>query len=264
MTSDDARFLDLGDQRLEYVWHGPAPQQAPTLVFLHEGLGCVGLWKDVPARLAADLGLGALVYSRAGYGRSSPITLPRGPDYLMPEALDVLPRVLDATGVRQAVLIGHSDGGSIALIAAGGADDPRIAAIVTEAAHVFVEEITLAGIREARVAWETTPLRDRLARHHHDNTDAAFFGWNDTWQTEAYRTWNIEHMLPGVRVPALVIQGEGDQYGSEAQVDAIVSQVGGPVRKLMVPDCGHVPHFEQKEVVLAAIAGFIREVLPPA
>lgn len=262
MTSDTPRFLDLGDQRLEYAWHGPGPEEAPTLVFLHEGLGCVALWKDVPARLAADLGMGALVYSRAGYGRSSPITLPRGPDYLQPEALDVLPRVLDAAGVRQAVLVGHSDGGSIALLAAGGLADARIAAIVTEAAHVFVEDLTLAGIREARVAWETTPLRERLARYHFDNTDTAFFGWNDTWQTEAYRHWNIEHFLPGVTVPSLVIQGEGDQYGTETQVDAIVTQVAGPTRKLMVPDCGHVPHFEQKDLVLSEIAGFVRDLLP--
>lgn len=264
MSADSTRLLDLGDHRLEYAWHGPGPEEAPTLVFLHEGLGCVALWKDVPARLSQELGMGALVYSRPGYGRSSGITLPRGPDYLRPEATDVLPRVLDATGVRRAILIGHSDGGSIALLAAGLLNDPRIAAIVTEAAHVFVEEVTLAGIREARVAWDTTPLRDRLARYHGANTETAFFGWNDTWQTEAYRRWNIEDCLPGVTVPSLIIQGEGDQYGTEAQVDAIVTQVRGPTRKLMIPDCGHVPHFEQKEQVLEEVARFVREVAPAA
>lgn len=156
------------------------------------------------------------------------------------------------------MLIGHSDGGSIALIAAGRLQDPRIRAIVTEAAHVFVEDITLAGIRDAREAWETTNLRDKLARWHGANTDTAFYGWNDTWQTEPYRHWNIEDILPGVAVPSLIIQGEGDQYGTEAQVDAIVKAVSGPAEKLMVPDCGHVPHFEQRAIVLDAITRFVK------
>lgn len=245
---------------LEYSWTGPAPEEAATLVFLHEGLGCAGLWKDVPALLAARLGLGAVAYSRAGYGGSSPITLPRSADYLRPEATEVLPAVLTALGIRRAVLIGHSDGGSIALLAAGLLDDARIAGIVTEAAHVFVEEITLAGIRDARRAWETTDLRDRLARWHGANVDTAFHGWNDTWQTDAYRNWTMEDALPGVRVPALVIQGVDDQYGTEAQVDAICAGVRGPVRKMMVADCGHVPHFEQKQTVLDAMAAFVAEL----
>jgi pimeloyl-ACP methyl ester carboxylesterase len=258
MTTMTEGFLTVAGHRLEYAWHGASPKDAATLVFLHEGLGCRDLWKTVPATLAARLNMGALVYSRAGYGRSSGITLPRTDNYLMPEALDVLPAVLDATGVERAVLIGHSDGGSIALITAGRAADPRVKAIVTEAAHVFVEDITLAGIRDARVAWNTTSLRDKLARWHGDNTDTAFYGWNDTWQTEAYAAWNIEDVLPGITVPSLIIQGEGDQYGTEAQVDAIVSAVSGPTTKLMVPDCGHVPHFEQPKIVHDAIAGFVK------
>lgn len=257
--------LPIGDLRLEYAWIGPRPNEAATLVFLHEGLGCLGLWKDVPRTLAERLGMGALVYSRAGYGGSSPITLPRSTDYLRPESVEVLPAVLEATGVERAVLVGHSDGGSIALLAAGLLDDPRIVAIVTEAAHVFVEEETLAGIREARAAWETTNLRDKLARWHGDNVDIAFHGWNDTWLTAPYRHWTIEDVLPGVTVPALVIQGDADQYGTEAQVDAICAGVRGPVRKMMVPDCGHVPHVEQRGAVLDAIAGFVAELgLAPA
>ncbi|WP_404382904.1 alpha/beta fold hydrolase [Caenispirillum salinarum] len=257
MSTITEGVLTAAGHRLEYRWHGPAPKEASTLVFLHEGLGCRDLWKDVPADLSARLGMGALVYSRPGYGGSSGITLPRSTDYLTPEALEVLPAVLDATGVERAVLIGHSDGGSIALIAAGRGNDPRIRAIVTEAAHVFVEDVTLAGISEARTAWETTNLREKLARWHGANTDTAFHGWNDTWLTDAYAAWNIEDVLPGVTVPSLVIQGEGDQYGTEAQVDAIVSGVSGPAEKLMVPDCGHVPHFEQRARVLDAIAAFV-------
>lgn len=258
MSTITEGFLSAAGHRLEYAWHGPGPKEAPTLVFLHEGLGCRNMWKDVPAEMSRRLGMGALVYSRPGYGGSSGITLPRSTDYLTPESVDVLPAVLDATGVERAVLIGHSDGGSIALIAAGRAEDPRIKAIVTEAAHVFVEDVTLAGIREARVAWDTSNLRQKLERWHGANTDTAFFGWNDTWQTDAYARWTIEDVLPGVTVPALILQGVGDQYGTEAQVDAIVAGVSGPVEKLMVPECGHVPHFEQRGSVLDAIARFVK------
>lgn len=215
------------------------------------------MWKDVPAELSRRLDMGALVYSRPGYGGSSGISLPRSADYLTPESVDILPAVLDAAGVERAVLIGHSDGGSIALIAAGRSNDTRIKAIVTEAAHVFVEDVTLAGIREARVAWETSNLRQKLERWHGANTETAFFGWNDTWQTETYARWNIEDVLPSITVPSLIIQGTDDQYGTEAQVDAIIAGVSGPAEKLMVPECAHVPHFEQRTAVLDAIARFV-------
>jgi pimeloyl-ACP methyl ester carboxylesterase len=251
-----AQFLHAAGQRLEYAWWGgpPAPGGA-ALVFLHEGLGCVDMWRAVPKTLAALTGLPAFAYSRAGYGRSDGITLPRTAHYHAPEAYDVLPAVLDAAGIGAAVLIGHSDGGTIALMAAGR--DPRIRGVVTMAAHVFNEDVTVQGIRDARKAWDETDLRDRLRRYHGGNVDAAFFGWNDTWLTEAFSTWNVESCLAAVTCPVLVVQGADDQYGTAAQVRAIASQVSGTARELILADCGHSPHLEAPDALFPAINEFV-------
>ncbi len=213
------------------------------------------MWRDVPETLAGLTGLPAFAYSRAGYGRSEGIPLPRPADYHAPEAYDVLPAVLDAAGIGRAVLIGHSDGGTIALMAAGR--DPRIHGVVTMAAHVFNEDVTIRGIRAARKAWRETALRDRLRRYHGDNVEAAFFGWNDTWLTDAFRTWNVTDCLPSVTCPVLVVQGADDQYGTAAQVHAIASGVSGPARDLILPGCGHSPHLEAPDSLLPEIARFI-------
>lgn len=252
-----ARFIDVAGHRLECVRIGGA-KTAPTLVFLHEGLGSVALWKDFPARVAAATGCPALVYSRAGYGRSSPAALPRAPDYMHVEALTVLPALLDRLGIEEPILVGHSDGASIALLHAGSSKRP-VRALVALAPHVFVEDMSIASIDEVRRQYETTDLREKLARRHAD-PDAAFRGWNDIWLAPTFRRWNIEGCLPGVRCPLLLIQGRDDEYGSAAQLDAIERQVGGTVARLELADCRHSPHRDQPEATLAAIVDFVATV----
>ena len=254
-----ARFVEVAGHRLECV-RIPGAKSAPTLVFLHEGLGSVALWKDFPARVANATGCPVLVYSRAGYGRSSPAALPRATDYMHVEALTVLPALLDRLGIVDPVLVGHSDGASIALLHAGSGRRP-VRALVALAPHVFVEDMSIAGIAEVRRQYDTTDLRERLARRHAD-PDAAFRGWNDIWLAPAFRSWNIEACLPGVRCPLLMIQGRDDEYGSAAQLDAIERQVGGKVERIELADCRHSPHRDQPEATLAAIADFVATMNP--
>jgi pimeloyl-ACP methyl ester carboxylesterase len=254
-------FVRAGGARLEYRWAGPGPGDAPTLVFLHEGLGSAGLWRDFPARLAAATGCGAVAYSRAGYGASDPAALPRPVRFMHDEAA-VLGEVIAALGIGEHVLFGHSDGASIALIHAGSAPAAGLRGMVLEAPHVFTEPHGLASIAEIRGVYRETDLRERLARHHGPNVDVAFHGWNDVWLDPGFRAWNIEEFLPAVRVPILVVQGEDDEYGTWAQVDAIQRQSGGPVDVLPIPRCGHSPHREHPDTVLAAAANFVRQVMP--
>jgi pimeloyl-ACP methyl ester carboxylesterase len=244
---------------LEAVWLGPPPDAAPTLVFLHEGLGSVDGWRDFPERLVAETGMGALVTSRWGYGKSDPVTLPRPLRYMHDEALVTLPEILDQTGVKEAFLVGHSDGGSIALIFAGS-DLPaasRVRALVLEAPHVFVEDVSVKSIAAAADAYRDGDLRERLARRHGENVDGAFWGWNRAWLDPGFRSWNIEEFLPRVRVPSLVIQGADDPYGTLAQVDAIERKSGGPVERLVLSPCGHAPHRDQPDATLEAVARFV-------
>ena len=250
-------FLEIGGMRLECRWIGPAPAEAATLVFLHEGLGCVDLWKDFPDRLAERTGLGALVYSRPGYGRSDPVAELLSVDYHLTEALEVLPEVLDAAGVRRAVLVGTSDGGTISLMYAGDERAGRVEAVISMAAHVFNEDVTIRGIEEARAAYETSNIREKLARYHGGNVDWAFWSWCNVWLSPEFREWNVERFLPGITVPVLVLQGEDDHYGTEAQVEAIARQVSGPVETAIIPRCGHSPYLEQPEATLEAMAAFI-------
>lgn len=228
----------------------------PPLLFLHEGLGCIALWKDFPAVLCRSLNRDGIVYDRQGYGRSGPLEGPRDPRYLHDEAFRVLPAVLDALGVARAILIGHSDGGTIALLAAGAFPE-RVAAVVCEAAHVFVEEITLAGIRAAGKAFAEGDLRRRLQRYHGEKTSATFAAWHDTWLSPAFRSWSIEAELPRVTCPALVLQGEDDEYGTPAQVTAIARGVSGPVETALIPGCAHVPHHQARDDVTARIERFL-------
>jgi len=241
----------------------PAPpagaDDPPVLVFLHEGLGSIAQWRDFPAALCRAAGLPGLIYDRWGFGGSEPLELPRPRDYLEREAERVLPQLLDACAVKQPILVGHSDGGSIALLYAA-AHPGRPLACITEAAHVFVEAVTLAGIRAAAAAWRTGDLPARLARYHGDKTEAVFRGWTETWLRPDFRDWNIEARLPAIACPLLVMQGADDEYGSKAQVEAIVGQSGGPAEPLLVPACGHSPHHQQPAAVLAAMTRFIGQV----
>jgi pimeloyl-ACP methyl ester carboxylesterase len=249
-------FLHAGGHRLEYRWAGPerVDTSRPTLVFLHEGLGSIALWKHFPDRVAEATGCRALIYSRYGYGRSERLAAPHGPDYMHREALEVLPEVLSQLGISQPVLIGHSDGASISLIHAGAGH--LVEALVLLAPHVFVEEITVRSIAQAKETFLQTNLPERLGRYH-DDVQATFWGWNDIWLHPAFRDWNIESFLPRIACPVLLIQGQDDQYGTLDQIEAIRRQVQSAAETVVLPKCGHSPHVDQPEATLAAIAGFV-------
>jgi pimeloyl-ACP methyl ester carboxylesterase len=227
---------------------------------LHEGLGSVGAWRGFPAQVAAASGRRVHAYSRLGYGSSDAARLPWTVRFMHDEAEGDLPAVLDALGLARPVLFGHSDGGSIALIAAARAPQ-RFAGLILEAPHVFVEDVSVAIIARMKAAYDATDLRARLQRHHGANADGAFRGWSEVWLDPAFRAWSLEALLPDVACPVLVIQGRDDDYGTPAQVDAIAHGVSGPVRTLVLDDCGHVPHRDQPERVLAAVVEFL-ESLP--
>ncbi len=246
-------------KRLEAVAYGPPPEKAPTIVMLHEGLGCVALWRDFPEKLAAATGWGAFAYSRAGYGRSDPIDLPRPLDYMEREARFSLPTVLEAIRFQRGILLGHSDGASIAAIYAGERFDGGVDGLALMAPHVFTEEPGLASIAEARGAYETGELRARLAKYHAD-VDSAFCGWNGAWLDPGFKAWNIEHAIGRWRVPALLIQGADDQYGTLAQIRAIEARTPAPVASLILERCRHSPQTDQPQATLDAIARFCAEV----
>ena len=230
----------------------------PTLVFLHEGLGCIGMWKDFPATLAEATGCQALVYDRFGHGKSSAEKVDRDLRFFNREAQDVLPALFAACGVTDAILIGHSDGGTIALLCAGCMP---LRGVVTEAAHVFVEQESLDGVAAAKQVWQDGVFRTRLARYHGDLTASMFGAWSNMWEASWFRNWNIEAALPDIRCPLLVIQGAEDEYGTQAQVEAIVRGVSGQVDRMIVPRCGHAPHIQAREVVLERMTRFIRSLL---
>lgn len=252
-------MLVAAGHSLEHEWLGPPPTRAPTLVFLHEGLGSVSAWRDFPARVADACGMGALVYSRWGYGKSDARPVPWPLSYMHDEARASLPEVLDAAGVRDAVLVGHSDGGSIAILFAGGGTPQarRVRALVLLAPHVFVEDVSVRSIAAAADAFRIGDLRERLERHHGANVDGAFWGWNRAWLDPAFRGWNIEESLPRVRVPSLVVQGREDPYGTLAQVDAIERGAGVPVTRLVLDACGHAPQRDQPDAVVLAMQRFL-------
>ncbi|WP_249209099.1 alpha/beta fold hydrolase [Magnetospirillum sulfuroxidans] len=248
--------------RLETRWIGDRPAGRPVLVFLHEGLGCMAQWRDFPDRVAAAVGLPALVYSRLGYGGSDPVALPRPVDYLNREGEIHLPALLDQAGIDQAILIGHSDGATIALVAAGSDGDRRVLGVVAMAPHSFVEDMCLQAIAAVTDIYRDTDLRQRLARYHGDNVDCAFWGWNSTWLEPAFKHWHIRSHLAAISVPVLVIQGEDDEYATLAQVDIIRDTVPAGAQCLVLPACGHTPQRDQAEAVLAAIVGFVSLVSP--
>ncbi len=245
-------MLDLNGLRLEYEWIRGDDTVAPA-VLLHEGLGSVGMWRDFPSQLAQVTGRRVLAYSRQGYGGSSRLSKPRAVTYMHDEALEVLPAFLDALGVASPLLIGHSDGASIALIHAGGSGR-SVSGVVAMAPHVMVEDVTVAGIEATCRAYVSTDLRKRLARHHAD-VDGAFRGWGDIWLSPAFRSWNIEEYLPRIQCPVLAIQGEQDEYATMEQLGRIGR--GAPrVELLKLDDCRHSPHRDQPDAVLEAIADF--------
>jgi pimeloyl-ACP methyl ester carboxylesterase len=244
-------------RRLETLRIEPERPRRPTIVMLHEGLGSVAMWKEFPQRLAARTGCGILAYSRYGHGGSDRLTEKRAVEFMQHEGEVVLPELLHKLSIVHPILLGHSDGGSIALIFAGKYPEIPLA-LVLEAPHVFVEELSVASIANAKVAYRTTDLRRKLARYH-EHVDETFWGWNDIWLNPQFRAWNIESYLPAIQCPILCLQGEQDEYGTSAQLRAIQERVRG-TEILLLPHCKHSPHRDQPEATLARMAEFVREV----
>ena len=253
-------FLRVGAADLEYRMIGPAADDAPTIVMLHEGLGSVGLWGDFPDRLQAATAAGVFVYSRAGYGNSTPAGLPRPLDYMHIEALEILPKQLEEIGFRRGLLLGHSDGASIAAIYAGGIQDHRIRGVAMIAPHFVVEDISVKSIAGIKQAYETTDLRSKLKRWHRD-VDNAFYGWNAAWLDPKFCGWDISEYLAYIRVPVAILQGAEDEYGTIRQIEIAQEECYCPVDVTMIPGAGHSPHREAPEATLNAISEFASRIL---
>jgi pimeloyl-ACP methyl ester carboxylesterase len=257
MRSIDSQIEVNGDWL--YVRLIENDEDRPTIVFLHDSLGCVALWRDFPYKLAEAAGCNLLVYDRKGYGQSEPLQgVHRSNRYLEHEA-DTLNALLLQLNITSAILFGHSDGGSIALIAA--AKYPLgIVAVISEAAHIFVEQETVDGLRAAVKSYRETILKSRLAKYHGEKTDAVFHAWTDTWLSEEYSTWNIEHFLPNIICPTLIIQGENDEYGTMKQVQGIADGVKGPTEIFILPGTGHTPHKEAPSETTGKVLQFIKKI----
>ncbi|MET0193167.1 MAG: alpha/beta hydrolase [Hyphomicrobiaceae bacterium] len=251
-------FASVEGRRIEYrMIPGDALTQ-PTLVFLHEGLGCVGLWRDFPDKIAARLGARALIYSRFGYGQSDGLTAKRTPRFMHEEALKVLPDLLDQFGIDNPLLVGHSDGASIAIIHAAASERP-VSGLALMAPHVFVEQVCVDSIAHVRDTYRTGPLKSRLAKYH-AHVDDAFLGWADVWLEPAFRQWCIEGLVASVEAPMLLIQGRDDEYGTLEQLDRIETRATAPTERLVLDRCGHSPHRDQEAAVGAAIVAFAKDV----
>jgi pimeloyl-ACP methyl ester carboxylesterase len=248
-------FAAIHGRRIEYAAIPGDADAAGTLVFLHEGLGSVALWRDFPRKVATRLRAPALVYSRFGYGGSDGLETRRTPRFMHDEALSVLPALLDELGIDRPILIGHSDGASIALIHAAAAGRP-VKGLVCLAPHVLVEPVCVESIAKIRQTYLETDLRQRLAKYH-DRVDDAFLGWADIWLDPAFLAWSIEDLLERVERPLLLIQGEDDEYGTLAQLDRIEARAHGPTHRLVLERCGHSPHRDQEAAVIEAIVAFV-------
>jgi len=254
--------VEIEGALLEYRFLGAPPSEAPTLVFLHEGLGSAAQWRDLPDALAVRSGCGALVYSRAGYGRSSPAVEPRPTSFMHDEARRTLPMLLARFAIRRPMLFGHSDGASIALIYAGSGCSPPPRAVIVEAPHAVVEPVCLASIRALAEAFDSATaagaaLRARFARHHGEQSERTVRSWVDVWLRHEFAAWSIEEMLPAIDCPVLAIQGENDAYGTPLQLDLLRAGVAGPVETHLLAACGHAPHRDRPEAVLSFAESFV-------
>lgn len=250
-------YLLAAGKVLEYVFYESPGSGGPVIVLLHEGLGCCSMWKDFPKRLASVCNLPVLAYSRAGYGRSEGAGLPWPVSYMHDEALLTLPALLDAAGMTEVILAGHSDGASIAAIYAGSPVCASVRGLVLMAPHFFVEDISLASIAAARKLYEQGDLKNRLEKYHGINTDEAFHGWNGAWLDPDFRDWNITNYLEAIRVPILGVQGADDEYGTIAQLEAVAKYSTASTETHVLDNCGHAPHRDQPEKSLEVIAKFV-------
>jgi pimeloyl-ACP methyl ester carboxylesterase len=251
--------IKIAGARLEYQLLQPEGSTGPTLVLLHEGLGSLELWKDFPTQLAEYCGSPVLIYSRQGYGRSSPARLPRALDYLSVAGPDELGRVLDSLVLDQVVLLGHSDGASIAL-AYAARRDPRVSGVVVLAPHVDVEQASVEGVRRTVDAYARGDLRERLRAYHGENLDSAFRGWSETWLNPAFAKWNLHQALPRIQVPLLAIQGRDDEFATPAQLQTIACEIGGDCQTVLLDDCRHFPQNQARDRVLTLVAGFMAKL----
>lgn len=251
-----SQSLSLSEIAVKRIGNFP---NRPTIVFLHDSLGCIDLWRDFPERVGELTECNVLLYDRQGYGKSCGFSYAkRDTNYLELEA-EILNQLLDYWNIKQPILFGHSDGGSIALLAAAKYPE-KIKAIITEGAHVFVEDITVKGIKEAIQLYETTDLKTKLEKYHGCNTEAMFWAWANTWTTQEFRSWNIENFLATIQCPSLIIQGVKDEYGTLKQVESIVEKISGITETFIIPNIGHSPHKESPEVVLKQVIDYIRNL----
>lgn len=252
-------FVEAGGKKFEIIAHGKPEPGGTAILFLHEGLGSAGLWRDFPGKVAQGAGAQALAISRLGYGGSDTTRLPRPVDYMAREASEVMPLIIKALNLDRYVLYGHSDGGSIALYMAVNQSMPGLLGVVTEAAHVICEELTMSSIREADREYADGGLKAKLARHHGANVDTAFRGWCDMWLDPEFSRWNFEGLLKPARVPVLSIQGDRDEYGTIAQLDAIRDRMGGEVK--LINGAGHAVFRDLPDEALKAVLPFIKGLL---
>lgn len=254
-------FIEIDGVKLECAWFGDAPKDAPTLVMLHEGLGSVSIWRDYPAALAKATKTRVFAYSRAGYGKSDPVNLPRPLDFMQREAKEILPKLLDKIGFKRGILVGHSDGGSIAAAYAGSVQDHRVRGLVLIEPHFFVEEFNLKSIRKITADYKASDLREKLARHHND-PDNAFIGWSGAWLDPGFGgVLDLFSELTHIRVPILIVKGENDPYATMEQVWLAERECYCPVDHVVIGDAAHAPHREKPQETLAATAGFINRIL---
>ncbi len=257
-------FVEAGGHRLDYEWIGLADAAAPVIVMLHQGLGSIALWRDFPRAVHEATGLRVLVYSRWGYGNSDPVTaFPHGADFMHRGALVELPDLLGKLGIVKPVLLGHSDGASIALLHAAHRPAPAPLAVLAMAPHVMLERESIISLAKARVAYEEGDLRGKLARFHAD-VDSAFYGWNVTWLLPSMRAWSIEAEMAAIECPTVIVQGEGDEYGTPAQLEAIKTHSRGAAETLLLRNCGHSPHIDQRAATLDALKRLLARIKVPA
>lgn len=254
----ESRIIDVKGKKL-YTEYYNSFENKPTIVFLHDSLGSVQLWRDLPAKLAEETQYNVLVYDRLGYGKSYPMPTHVRPVHYMELEADLLNELLEELNIDNSILFGHSDGGTIALITAAKYPE-KVEAVICEAGHIFVEEVTLKGVYDAWEAYKTTNLPERLQKYHGDKVETLFKAWTETWTRDDYRTWNIEYLLKDIICPLLFIQGEADEYGTLDQVDKTVTQVSGTAEKYIIPGIGHTPHKESPDLILGKVSEFINKL----